>query len=106
MGIYAELKVCGRVVVLADPSGGTFNAAGDFDRLLPVPKDAFPVLARLEPYRNVVIPDTDLMALASEVARLLKRADAGPEHRGLLRLRALAVAGQGEPGAELRFVGD
>jgi hypothetical protein len=106
MGIYAELRVGGRIVVLADPSGGTFRAAGDFDRLLPVPEDAFPVLARVEQYRDVVIAGTDLMALASEAARLLKRADAGPEHRGLLRLRALAVAGQGEPGAELRFVGD
>ena len=73
---------------------------------MPVPEDAFPVLARVERYRDVVIPDTDLMALASEAARLLKGAAAGPGHRRLLRLRALAVAGQGEPDAELRFVGD
>jgi hypothetical protein len=106
MGVYAELKVRGQVLVLADPSGGTFNAAGDFDRLLPVPEEAFPVLARVEPYSDVVISGTDLTALASEVTQLLKRADTGPEHRGLLRLRALAVAGQGRLGAELRFVGD
>jgi hypothetical protein len=106
MGIYAELKVRGQVLVVADPSGGMYNAAGDFDRLLPVPEDAFPVLARVDPYRDVVISGTDLTALASEVAQLLKRADIGPEHRGLLRLRALALAGQDAPGAELRFVGD
>jgi hypothetical protein len=106
MGIYAELKVRGQVLVLPDPSGGTFNAAGDFDQLLPVPEDTFPVLARVEPHSDVVISGTDLTALASEVDQLLKRADTGSEHRGLLRLRALAVAGQGEPGAELRFAGD
>jgi hypothetical protein len=106
MGIRAELKVHGQVLVLTDPSGGTFDAAGDFDRLLPVPEDAFPVLARVEPYSDVVISGTDLMALASEVAQLFKLADTGPERRGLLRLRALAVAGQDEPGAELRFAGD
>jgi hypothetical protein len=78
MGIYAELKVRGQVLVVADPSGGKYNAAGDFDRLLPVPEDAFPVLARVDPYRDVVISGTDLTALASEVAQLLKRADIGP----------------------------
>jgi hypothetical protein len=96
----------GQVLVLADPSGGTFNAAGDFDRLLPVPGDDFPVLARVEPYSDVVISGTDLAALAFEAARLLKLADTGPEQRGLLRLRALAVAGQDEPDAELWFIGD
>jgi len=106
MGIYAELLVGGQVLVLTDPSGGTFTAAGDFGRLLPVPEDAFPVLARVEPYSDVVIPGTDLTALASEVTQMLKRAATGPEHRGLLRLLALAAAGQGEPVAELRFVGD
>jgi hypothetical protein len=54
----------------------------------------------------VVISGTDLTALAFEAAQLLKLADTGPEQRGLLRLRALAVAGQDEPDAELRFVGD
>jgi hypothetical protein len=106
MGICADLKVRGQVLFLTDPSGGTFNSAGDFDRLPPVPEDAFPVLARVELDSDVVISGTDLMALASEVAQLFKLADTGPERCGLLRLRALAVAGQDEPGAELRFVGD
>jgi hypothetical protein len=33
MAIYAALKAGGLTVTLPDPSGGTFNAAGDFDRL-------------------------------------------------------------------------
>ena len=48
-GIDAELKVRGQAVTLADPSGGTFNAAADFDRLLPVTQDAFPALGRIDP---------------------------------------------------------
>jgi hypothetical protein len=91
---------------LADPSGGTFDAAGDFDRLLPVTEGAFPVLGRIDPYGDVMVLDVDLAALASEADRLLERADHGPERRGLLRLRAMALEGQGEPGAELWFVGD
>jgi hypothetical protein len=87
MGIYAELKVRGQILVVADPSGDTCNVAGDFDRLLPVPNTPFPSLL-VEPYRDVVISGTYLMALAAEVSQLLKRTDTGPEHRGLLRLRA------------------
>jgi hypothetical protein len=100
VGIYAELKVGGQAISLADPSGGTFNAAGDFDRLLPAAEDGFPVLARIDPHGDVVIPDADLAALASEVARLLEWPDDAPARRGL------ALAGKGKPTAELWFVGD
>ncbi len=75
---------------MADPSGGTFYAAGDFDGLLPVTEDAFPVLVRIDPYGDIMVPDVDLATLAYEVDRLLKRVDHGPERHGLLRLRALA----------------
>jgi hypothetical protein len=68
MGIYAELKVRGQAVTLADPSGGKFDAAGDFDQLLPVPEDIFPVLARIDPYGEVTIRHPDLAALAAEAA--------------------------------------
>jgi hypothetical protein len=37
---------------------------------------------------------------------LLGQAVEGPERRGLLRLRALALAGQDDPGAEMCFLGD
>ena len=106
MGIRAELKVHGQTVTLADPSGGIFNAAGDFDRLLPVTGEAFPILARIGPFSDVVIAAADLASLASEAAQLLRQADEGAERRGLLRLRTLALAGQGQPGAELWIVGD
>ena len=106
MGIWAELIVRGQVIPLADPSGGTFSAAGDFDRLLPVPGKSSGVLARVDPYGDAIVPSGDMVALASEVALLLTQANQGTERRGLLRLQALALAGQAEPDAVLRFSGD
>jgi len=37
---------------------------------------------------------------------LLEQAKLGPERRGLLRLQALALIGQGNPDAVIRFSGD
>ena len=106
MGVSAKLIVRGQAVSLADPSGVDFNAAGDFDRLLPVPAKTFPILARIDPYRDTAVLSVDMPALASEVALLLQQAKQGPERHGLLRLRALALAGRAEPDAFLRFSGD
>jgi hypothetical protein len=106
MGICAERVVRGRVMVLADPSGGTFTAAGDFDRFLPVSGKNSGVLARVDPYGDAIVPSGDMAALASEVTLLLTQAKQGPERRGLLRLQALALAGQAEPDAVLRCSGD
>lgn len=98
--------MCGQVITLADPSGGTFTAAGDFDRLLPVSGKSSDVLARVDPYGDAIVSSGDMAALASEVALLLAQAKQGPERRGLLRLQALALTGQAEPDAVLRFSGD
>ncbi len=106
MGVRAELIVNGRTLALPDPSGGIFNVAGDFDRLLPVSGKTFPVLARVDLYGDATVASGDLPALVSEVAVLLEQAKLGPERRGLLRLQALALAGQGKPDAVIRFSGD
>jgi hypothetical protein len=106
MGIVARLKVHGEAVVVADPSGGRCDAAGDFDRLLPVPESRFPVLAEADPHGEATIANPDLVALADEVTLLLRQAVDGPERRGLLRLRALALEGHRRPGASLSFIGD
>jgi len=106
MGVRAQLKVRGQPLILADPSGGTFEAAGDFDRLLPASAANFPVLARVDPFGRTVISGADLAALAHEAGELLGQAVEGPEGRGLLRLRALALAGQDDPGAEMCLLGD
>jgi len=106
MGLRVELIARGQAVVLTDPAGGTFTAAGDFDRLLPVSGTSFPILARVDPYGTVVVLGTGMAAVVVEVGLLLEQAQTGSERRGLLRLRALAIAGQAESGAVLRFSGD
>lgn len=106
VGVRVVLRVDGRQATLADPAGGTFDAAGDFDRLLPVSAEAFPVLSRIDPFGEVRIPTEDLSALASEVDSLLEMPIDGAERRGLLRLRELATKGQTLATSELRFVGD
>ena len=45
-----------------------------------------------------MIPVADLRPLATEQAQLFKRADHGPERRGLLRLRAVALERAGRAG--------
>jgi hypothetical protein len=53
--------VCGRVITLGDPSGGTFTAAGDFDRLLPVSGKSSGILARVDPYGHAIVPSGDML---------------------------------------------
>jgi hypothetical protein len=106
MGVYAVLEVHGQVVTVTDPSGGTCNAAGDFDRLLPVTDAGLPILSRIDPCGELRVPHADLDAVSTEAGILLGRAANGLERRGLLRLRALVSVGRSEPGAELLFVGD
>jgi hypothetical protein len=91
---------------VSDPSGGTCNAAGDFDRLIPVADAGLPILSRIDPYGELRVPHADLDAVSAEAGILMDRANNDLERRGLRRLRALASAGRAEPGAELLFVGD
>ena len=103
----------GRIVALPDPSGGMFDAAGDFDRLLPMEnqlpvRDApeLPMLSRIEAYADVEFSSDDMVAVGKEAARLMQVAKPGPETRGLERLRVLAEHGAQVPGAVLRVEGD
>jgi hypothetical protein len=113
MGVVITLEINGRVVSLPDPSGGTFNAAGDFDRLLPLETQlpvsfsvATPMLGRIDPYGEVSFGSADMKAIAGEALALSAHAKEGAEQRGLDRLRVLAERGSHEPGSVLRAVGD
>jgi hypothetical protein len=74
--------------------------------LLSVSAKDFPVLSRVDMYGEVTVSCGDMPSVVSEVALLLGQAERGPEQRGLLRLRALALAGQDTLNAVLRFSGD
>lgn len=68
MRIVITLEVGGRTQTVADPSGGSCGAAGDFDRLVPFP-DELPMLSRLDPYGHVTFPSAEIRAICDEVRR-------------------------------------
>ncbi|MDG4798190.1 hypothetical protein [Micromonospora sp. WMMD1082] len=106
MGIQVELHSAGqRLEALPDPDGGSFDAAGDFDRLIPRDDPAFPLLGQVDPYGETHLGPTDMGSLITEVDRLLSRAKPGPEYRGLMRLRTMAIHCSTEQ-QQLVFIGD
>ena len=105
MGVVVTLEINGQVVSLPDPSGGEFNAAGDFDRLLPFSPDLL-LLSRIDPYGDVEFGSSDMAAIRDEVGSLVALARDGPERRGLLRLQTLAAHGSRIRGSVLHSVGD
>lgn len=113
MAINVTLLHQGQIVALPDADGRTFDAAGDFDRLLPMEtqlplRDApeLPVLSRIEAYADVEFSSQDMPAIEQEAGRLLPLAKPGPEVRGLQRLCTLARHGANLPGAVLHVQGD
>ena len=82
-----------------------FDAAGDFDRLISPGSPALGLLGEVDPHGETCLSAGQMRQLVSEVELLLSRAMAGAEHRGLMRLRAMASRCAAEHG-ELVFVGD
>ena len=113
MAIYVELRdeLGDAATGLPDPSGGTFDAAGDFDRFLDrapygqVP-EGLPVLESLDPFGTTVMPSGVMARLISDCARALTVAKEGPERRGLLRLQVLANECSRRPTSALHWIGD
>ncbi|MFE9207401.1 hypothetical protein [Micromonospora sp. NPDC007230] len=107
MGVQASLWQAGKQLIgLPDPAGGTFDAAGDFDRVLGREGPGFPLLSRVDPYGDVQFMPSDMPQLLSEIERLLPFARQGPERRGLERLRILAEVCATMTDASIAFVGD
>jgi len=96
----------GRAVSVVDPNGGTFTAAGDFDRLLPADDPRLPLLSALDPFGEWSVPFDRLRDLATEVAVVAGLAKEGPESRGLARLAAQIGACLGAVDLGLTFFGD
>jgi hypothetical protein len=106
MGIQVELRVADkRIQRLADPDGGFFEAAGDFDRLISPANPALRLLGRVDPHGETGLGPGQMRQLVAEVDLLLTESTVGAERRGLMRLRAMAVRCAEEHG-ELVFVGD
>jgi hypothetical protein len=90
---------------IADPGGGTFDAAGDFDRLLGRMPGAA-TWSAIDPYDTTTIGGPEASALLQELPLVAQRANEGAEQRGLARLALLAELCESNNGMTLRFVGD
>jgi hypothetical protein len=91
MGIQVELWVANeRVRRLPDPVGGFFDAAGDFHRLMFLASPALRLLGEVDPHGETCFGAGQMQRLIAEVELLLNRTTAGAEHRGLMRLHAMA----------------
>jgi hypothetical protein len=87
-----------------DPSGGTFDAAGDLDRLLV----ATPWLLRsVDPYGDTVFNRLQVVGLLDDIDVLATRADlTEAERHGLTRLRAMTQRCRDSVHLYLWFIGD
>jgi hypothetical protein len=102
-----------KVKRLADPSGGRFDAAGDFDRFINedwpghVGALTLPVLRTVDIYGETEMPSALMGELLAEIAKIIPHAKAGsPELRGLLRLRVMAEECARDPDSVLCWRGD
>jgi hypothetical protein len=91
---------------LADPGGGTFDSAGDFDELLPVGDAGFPILGGVNPHDDLELDRTTMPDLIGEIDRLLAVSRDDRERRGLRRLRALADLCSRTERSRLILIGD
>lgn len=106
MPVWVELRRADSTPVRAieDPSGGKFDAAGDFDRFLG--QRALAVLAGIDPYGDTLLQPSDMTKFLGDITTALTDAKDGPEARGLLRLRVLAQLCRDQASSHLFFVGD
>lgn len=107
MGVQVFLVRVGiRVVGMSEPAGGAFDAAGDFDRLIPTADPTFPLLGLIDPYGDLTLSQPSMRELTIEIDRILPQAREGPERNGLRRLRAMAEICTATPDGTLVFQGD
>lgn len=106
MPVWVELRRADSTPVRAveDPSGGKFDAAGDFDRF--IGQRVLAVLAGIDPHGDNSLKPSDMTELLSDITIVLGDAKHGPETRGLLRLRDLAQLCRDQESSRPFFVGD
>lgn len=91
---------------LPDPTGGTFDAAGGFERLLPYEDRSFRLLCYVNPYGDTVFNTVQMADLLMDLERLAALDPKPIETRGLDRLRVIAERCRREPHAYVWFIGD
>ncbi len=106
MPIRVELRTEGgeQVRNLNDPNGGTFDAAGDFDRLL---ARAEGLLRYVDLYGNTIFNTVQATDLLLDVQQLATPTDLTPvERRGLERLRVIVERCRDGVHLYVWFIGD
>jgi hypothetical protein len=112
MGVHAELRDERgvRKTGLPDPSGGLFDAPGDFDRIVPLDCGAgragYRLLHYVDPYGDTVFNVAQMADLLEDVALALTRTSNSIEQRGLHRLRAIAERCRDGTHMYVWFIGD
>ncbi len=92
---------------LADPAGGTFDAAGNFDRLVPRADDeTYPCWRAVDRDETTVFFSQEMPAFLLELARIRMSARSDLERRGLDRLRVMAERCLSDSALALWFCGD
>jgi len=95
---------------LPDPSGGTFDAAGDFQRFIDetglLDAEGLPRFRTIEPYETHDLRSAEMPSLIADVETCLAVAKPGSEMRGLMRLRVLADLCAADSSLRLRSHGD
>jgi hypothetical protein len=112
--IYVELlDQDGRPVRrLPDPSGGTFDAAGDFDRFIDTshvgyPEEVpLPCLQSVDPYSDTEMASDAMPQLVRDLDLAVRLGKDGSEKRGLLRLKVMAEHCAEREGSSLLWRGD
>ena len=89
---------------LDDPSGGTFDAAGDFDRVL---TQTGGLLRYVDPYGDTVFNTIQAADLVGEVEQIMTMPDLTRiESRGLGRLKVMAERCRDGVHLYIWFIGD
>lgn len=103
---FVLINAAGKPVRIADPSGGTTDAAGDFDRFVGGFDAELPVLGRLDVYDDTALPRGQLEALLREIHHLNHLDLRDVERRGLGRLTALVEKCRNDSTTTLWCFGD
>lgn len=108
MGVEAYLRTESGEAIrgLPDPAGGTFDAAGDFERLIPYEDRSFRLLCYVNPYGDTVFNTVQMEDLLGDLERLAALNPKPIEKRGLDRLRVISERCRSEPHEYVWFVGD
>ena len=89
---------------LADPNGGTFDAAGDLERLIPSNDPTYRLIRQVDPNGNTVFGRLQMQDLLADIDRLQPTRPV--ETRGLARLRRLAELCRDGVRLDLWLIGD